>query len=262
MNADVHASRLLLLHGFTGGPESWRGVRSHLASLWSQADVLTPYLAGHGEHPESQCSSWGHHSFEEEVDRLARMCASNDGPPKATVLVGYSLGARIGLGLVVKHPNLFRRAVLVGVNPGLDNSDARRARAEQDEELARCAEQEGLEPFLRNWEALPLFATQTELPPAILLEQTQIRRRNTAHGLAFSLRTCGLGRMPNYNQYLHNVDVPIQLVAGERDERFVGLARAMSSVLPRASVHVIPGCGHNVPLEAPAALAALIQTSQ
>ncbi len=105
-----------------------------------------------------------------------------------------------------------------------------------------------------------MFDTQTSLPESARDEQMLIRRRNTAAGLAHSLRTCGLSQMPNYLPDLPHLPLPLCLVAGQRDERFVELARRMSAVLPQSSVHLMPGCGHNVLLEAPAALAALIQT--
>jgi 2-succinyl-6-hydroxy-2,4-cyclohexadiene-1-carboxylate synthase len=256
------APPLVLLHGFTGGPESWRSVLDNLSPSWRERTIVSPYLAGHGEHPEQLGVDPVTHSFDAEVERLAAVCHTHGiAAHNAGVLVGYSLGARLGLGLLVRHPELFQRAVLVSVNPGLPNTEARWARRQHDEGLAQLCEREGLQALLTHWEQIPLFHTQKRLPVAALQEQATLRRRNTASGLALSLRTCGLAQMPDYSPYLPTLTQPIRLVVGQNDERFLHLAERMCQLLPRATVALVPGCGHNVPLEAPATLSTLIQSN-
>jgi pimeloyl-ACP methyl ester carboxylesterase len=90
---------LLLLHGFTGAPGAWDAVRAQLPA----ATVEVPWLIGHGvpEAAPEVCD------FEAEVDRLAALLA------EPCVVAGYSLGARLGLGLLVRHPEKVRAAVLI-----------------------------------------------------------------------------------------------------------------------------------------------------
>jgi 2-succinyl-6-hydroxy-2,4-cyclohexadiene-1-carboxylate synthase len=262
---------LVMLHGFTGGPESWRRVRNELGSAWSQTAPIVPCLAGHGKHTAVERRHGEHASaapskstgpFGAEVDRLAHLCRTRGiSVRNPCVLVGYSLGARLALGLLVTSPELFRAAVLVGVNPGLPTEQERQERRVQDERLADLALREGLGRFLEHWENLPLFRTQAHLPDAVLRSQAELRRQNTANGLAHSLRTCGLGQMPNYLESLSSVDLPVHLVAGALDQRFVELAQQMALSLSQSSIHIVADCGHNVPLEAPAALARLIEAS-
>lgn len=250
---------LVLLHGFTGGPQSWHAVLLEL-HVPQGVDVIAPHLAGHGEQPETLGVDPSNHSFDAEVDRLAHVCVSRGvSSTNRAFMVGYSLGARLGLGLLVRYPHLFERGLLVGVNPGLEDDAERRWRRVHDETLAQKAERLGLDAFLDHWQALPLFDSQAALPETTRRAQALLRRANTAQGLALSLRTCGLGQMPNYTSRLSTLCLPLQLVVGERDERFVGLSERLSRVLTNASLHLVPACGHNVPLEAPAALAALIQ---
>src|SRR5687767_2413269 len=100
--------KLILLHGFTGDATSWAGVR---ALLPADREIWCPSLLGHGsEDPSVQ-------TFEGEVDRLARLAA--DRGFTGAHLCGYSLGARVGLGLAVRHPSLFSRVTLIGVNAGI-----------------------------------------------------------------------------------------------------------------------------------------------
>jgi pimeloyl-ACP methyl ester carboxylesterase len=52
--------------------------------------------------------------------------------------------------------------------------------------------------------------------------------------------------------------MPVDLVVGERDEKFRALALQMAAALPRARIHVVGGAGHAVHLEAPDAVAQVI----
>ena len=54
-------------------------------------------------------------------------------------------------------------------------------------------------------------------------------------------------------------DLPTMIVVGEEDAMTpVELARAMASVVPGARLEVVPDAGHLPPLEAPAAVNALL----
>jgi pimeloyl-ACP methyl ester carboxylesterase len=55
--------------------------------------------------------------------------------------------------------------------------------------------------------------------------------------------------------------MPVALVVGERDQKFRAIATEMAAGLPRATVVVVPGAGHAVHLEAPAAVAGAISSS-
>src|SRR4051812_30010155 len=105
-----------------GAPSSFDALR---ASMRRPACV-TPWLPGHG--PAVVPSS-----FAACVDALAAELA----PHAPFDLLGYSLGARVALGLVARHPHLVRRAVLVSVHPGLASDVARAARVAEDEAWAR-----------------------------------------------------------------------------------------------------------------------------
>ena len=75
------------------------------------------------------------------------------------------------------------------------------------------------------------------------------------------MRALGLGAMPDYRPFLSSITCRVELVAGSMDTKFVGLARQMAGLLPAATVRVVDGVGHNVPLEAPAELARLLNAT-
>lgn len=237
------------LHGFTGSPRSWDGVAARLPA---GSRLHAPWLLGHGS-PSVEAP--GLSTFAEEVDRLAANLRLLDGPLH---LVGYSLGARLALGLLVRHGELFAAATLVGAQPGLATEDERGERQRADAVLSRMLTEQGLEAFVSHWETLPLFRTQQDLPATDRAARRGERLGHTAQGLARSLAVTGLGVMPDHREALTSVTVPTLLVAGELDVKFTALARGLASTWPAARVAIVPGAGHDVGLEDPGHLARLI----
>lgn len=239
----------LLLHGFTGSPRSWNRVIAH-AGL--EPVPLIPALAGHG-------SDWRGRdveSFENEVTRLVSLASSADRP---RLLCGYSMGARVALGLLARQPSAFDAAVLIGVHPGLSDETARTARRDLDASRARLLRKEGVAAFVNAWEELPLFASQRALCEETLTSQRQIRLSHDAEGLARALEILGLGEMPDYRAAMSSADTPITLVTGSRDAKFSEIAGAIAEENAHVDVELVDGIGHNVVLEKPAAIAAVLE---
>ncbi len=236
----------LFVHGFTGAPQSW--------SIDSQRAVAAPWLFGHGHAWKER----GVASFDDEVSRLAELAAEHARP---RLLCGYSLGARLGLGALVAHPDLFDGAVLVGVHPGLEDDDARAARRRSDADLAARLRTDGLEAFVRHWESLPLFETQRALPAAARERQRSIRLGHTPEGLARSLEVLGLAEMRSYWSSIGAIQCPVTLVAGSLDSKFSKLAWTLAAGMSQFDVEVVQGVGHNVVLEAPDAIGRILERS-
>lgn len=243
----TRARRWVLLHGFTGGPATWDEVRAALAR---HGEVLCPALVGHGADTSAATD------FGAEVDRLARVirAAAFEGAH----LCGYSLGARLALGLLVRHRALASRATLIGVHPGLpERGPERDERAAADERWAQLAER-APDEFLAQWRAQPLFATQRALPAQRQAAQDRTRAAHDGAALAAALRALSLARMSDWHAHLPRLALPVHLMAGELDAKFVALARAMQARLPDATLTVVPGAGHNLVLERPAAVIAAL----
>lgn len=247
-------SALVLLHGFTGHAASFQKL---LAQLPLTTRALCPVLLGHGGAEEDAADAPT--DFIAEVDRIARQIhAAHLGPAH---LVGYSLGARVALGLLVRHRALFDRATLLSVHPGLAHPAEREERIAADERWARLLCENGLDAFLTQWEAQPLFHSQHQLPAAARAAQDAVRRRHSSQGLAQALRVLGLGRMPDYWPELAALQLPVQLVVGALDAKFVALAERAAARLPTADLVRVPEVGHNLLLEAPDAVCALLRST-
>lgn len=245
----------VLVHGFTGHPDTWDAALGESGG----ASVLRLAPLGHEGAPlEADPVAEGSAGFAAEVDRLAAQIRAA-GPVAAggAHLIGYSLGARLALGLLCRHGALFRGATLIGVNPGLDDAAERAARQAEDEQRAERLESggpEGLDRFLLEWEAQPLFASLRRVPAEARAALAALRRRHTARGLALCLRRLGLGVMPSYWSALGRIPQPVRLVVGAEDPKFVHIAARALPRLGRGSLVVVADAGHNVPLEQPLAL--------
>jgi 2-succinyl-6-hydroxy-2,4-cyclohexadiene-1-carboxylate synthase len=235
------AAELVLLHGFTQTGRSWQPVLHALAARYR---AVAPDLPGHGDFAERRPASFA------GCDAYLRTLAG-----ERVTLVGYSMGGRIALHAALPLAARIERLVLIGTSPGLADAAECAARAAADAALADRIEAIGLQAFVREWSAQPLFAG---MPRGIAEVAESDRMRNTARGLAAALRGLGAGVMPSLWERLAELPMPVELVVGERDEKFRAIAERMQAALPRARLHVVRGAGHAVQLEAPAAVVELL----
>ncbi len=115
--------------------------------------------------------------------------------------------------------------------------------------------------FVHEWERLPIWDSQRTLPVEVLQFQREIRLRNRAVGLANSLRGMGQGAQPSYWDRLDEIDVPVLLMAGALDRKFVGIAGQMGVRIAGAELSVVPDAGHAVHLERPASFSKMSASS-
>ena len=224
------------LHGFTGAPDVFTAL--DVSFLWA------PFLAGHGRSPNIEATS-----FQEEVARLAGELRKR--AVSKVHLLGYSMGGRLALGLLDFAPQLFARATLIGVNPGLQSEEERESRRAWETEWVNILNNEGIAGFEERWSSLPIFASQTRLSRSQTDAQRDTRRAHTAAGLGHAMRVLGLGSMPNYWPALGAISVPVDLVFGEQDEKFARLMMQAEQLNPRFRCVSISGVGHNPLVEAP-----------
>ncbi len=137
--------------------------------------------------------------------------------------------------------------VLLGVNPGIEDAEERSARRAGDDALADTIERDGVDAFLEAWLAQPLFA-----PLPRDAADVEDRRRNSAAGLASSLRLAGTGAQDVLWDRARGLGVPLLVLAGGRDAKFVAIGRASPARSgPTATFEIIPDAGHAAHLEQP-----------
>jgi 2-succinyl-6-hydroxy-2,4-cyclohexadiene-1-carboxylate synthase len=235
----------LLLHGFTGSPASFDKL-----SLPRHERVLRPALVGHASNTSVASG------FREEVLKLAAYVRAEDAADLH--VIGYSLGARLALALTLEAPELVRRLTLIGGSAGIDDPEQRHARVVADDSMAALLRCQGIDAFLERWLAQPTLSSQHALPAPLRADKFVERNSHDPHTLAVALAALSKGRMPSYWPRLGELAVPTTLIVGARDAKFVAEAHAMAKEIRDANVIVIDDAGHDVVLEKPAELSALL----
>ena len=241
---------LLLLHGFTGRGTSWA---AHARALARRFRTIVVDLPGHGRSGTARPERM---SVERTADDLATILERSDAVPAH--VVGYSLGARVALRLAIAHPASVDRLVLESASAGLDTDAERAARREADEALARRLEVDGIDAFVAEWEAQPIFASQAALPPVRAQRLRATRLANRPDGLAASLRGAGQGSMEPLFDRLAAVAAPTLVIAGALDERGRRRAASVAKRIPAARLTVVESAGHTPHLEQPARFRRLV----
>ena len=237
---------VMLLHGFTGSGPSMSEVSLALARDF---DVIAPDLPGHGRSLDADDGRV--HAFDDCLDRLAATL-ERAGHARAH-WIGYSMGARVALAFALRFPERAASLLLVGARAGIEDASERAGRRRADEALADRIETDGIEAFVDEWLAQPLFASQRQLGREFVAAQRGQRLGNDARGLAASLRGLGPGAQPPLFDDLARLNVPVLLVAGALDHAFVAHARDLERRLPDAEVREVADAGHAVHLEQPVA---------
>jgi 2-succinyl-6-hydroxy-2,4-cyclohexadiene-1-carboxylate synthase len=235
------APNLVLLHGFTHTGASWDQVASALPERYRS---LAPDIRGHGT--ASAVRPVSPAGVVADVGRAATAPFE---------LVGYSMGGRVALHVALASLGRVRRLVLIGASPGIADPRQRDDRRAADDRLAAEVERMTIEAFAERWARMGVLADQ---PADVRAAVHRDRLRNTPAGLAAALRGLGTGALPSLWERLPELDMPVELVVGERDAKFQAIAAEMAAALADARVHVVGGAGHATHLEAPGLVADVI----
>lgn len=234
------SQRLVLLHGFTQAASAMDDLASRIRDLTADIEPVCVDLAGHGSRSD------------EALDLVtgADALAETHGP---AIWLGYSLGGRQALHLAVHRPEVVLGLVLISSTAGIDDDVERQRRREDDERLAARIESIGLDAFLDEWLAGPLFADFAD-PPDV----AAARRSNTPAGLAMSLRLAGTGAQESLWGSLPQITVPALVLTGERDTKFTEIGRRLVEGISGAVGATVADAGHSLHLERPDRAASLI----
>ena len=178
-----------------------------------------------------------------------------------SVIVGYSMGARLSLGVALEYPQKCAALIFVSGNPGLESAEAREKRSQSDEQIAKQIEADALEPFLNQWYRASVFAT---VPEGIRRAEIERKLTQSSSNWPAILRANSVSRQPNYWPRLSELSMPTLAIAGEQDEKYRKIALRIESHSESQSIgnvktQVIPNCGHIVHREQPAALVGAIR---
>jgi 2-succinyl-6-hydroxy-2,4-cyclohexadiene-1-carboxylate synthase len=233
----LQGDRLVFVHGFTQTGRSWLPVATAFAREY---DVMLVDAPGHA----------GSVGVRADLRRTADLLGQTGG---TGTYIGYSMGGRMCLHLALTHPYLVPRLVLLSTTAGIADELERSERRDRDDALADSIEADGVAPFLDRWIAQPIFEGL-----AITESEREDRLRNTSEGLASSLRMAGTGTQDPLWPRLKELTMPVLIIAGERDTKFIDIGRQLAAGIQRSRLVTVPGAGHAVHFEQPIVTAELI----
>lgn len=231
------------VHGFAQPPTAWADV---LAALPHERGAIARLCPAPGHDPAVPVGE----DWDDALDALAARI------PRGALVVGYSFGARLALGLLAR--DAIAGAVLIGVNPGIADPAERAARRANDAAWAARLRALGTAGFLEEWEAQPLFATAARADADRRARRRAARLGLAPGPLADALERLGTGAMPDLTDALLTRAARAHLIVGADDARFRAIHDELARRAPALAIDVVPGSGHDPTLEAPTALAALL----
>ncbi len=235
---------MVLVHGLADDHRAWRGVVPHLAL---KHRLLMYDLRGHGQSTLGRPDGTLRQLSEDLIALLDAV-----GVERAD-LVGFSLGGTLVMRAAIDHPERVRRLLPVSTSSRVGRSAAawyaeRAEQADQGLEALRPALQEDTRQQFVNcpqrWE-----------------DHFQMRLESTAdpRGFANACRAmAGMGAVP-LDPELGRIGAPTLVVACELDQLCPPrAAEIIVERIPGSRLAIVPGSGHQVEVEKPAELAALV----
>lgn len=241
---------VICLHGFMGDGSDWDAFATAFSLRMPDWQVVAPTLPGHG--PELN-GDW-------DVSGAIRRWMDSHGIEQA-VVAGYSLGGRLGLGLVLDEPERFPAFVGISTTAGIINRMEREARREADHALAErlrsCLKRDAFQDFLEDWWALPVFSSpySRESHRHAFLES---RLKKSPVALAEALERWSPGVLPSEWDRLAGYPGKVLLLSGEADAKFTAISDRMQELFVGARAHQLIAAGHQLLVERPSELAAIV----
>jgi pimeloyl-ACP methyl ester carboxylesterase len=233
----------VLLHGYPLDHRMWLDTLH--GPLAQQRTLAAIDLRGHGGSPWAGDAVHTMALFADDVAAVVRTLA--DG---AADVIGLSMGGYAALALAAAHPELVRSLVLANTRAV---ADAPAARTGRDAAIATV--------LADGRRALATSMADKMLPPHA---EPLLRARVFTMAEALPVETFvadlrGLRDRPDRTTLLPSLRVPTLVLTGELDPiATVAESTAIAGAIPGARFQAFPGCGHLVPMEAPAAFAAAV----
>ncbi len=242
---------IVFLHGFSGSSENWEYVEKSIDDLFAP---VTIDLFGHGQSDSpSENMYYTSEGIIKQIERTLLFLNT-----KQATLCGYSMGGRAVLSFALQYPKTVKALVLESSTAGLDNNLQRIERLKQDAKLANLIKLNGIEWFTDYWLNLPMFSSQKKLSSKLQNKIRSGKLNNCVSGLVNSLKGFGAGSMQSYWERLSELRMPVKLIVGEYDNKYIAINNKLHNKLPYSELSIIEDCGHNTHLEKPAEFVSLV----
>lgn len=225
------------LHGFLGLPNDWKVLFEECSSRisWHAVDILRGPVEGSME----QWATWFNGSLPKTKTNKR-------------ILLGYSMGGRLGLHVVRQAPSLWDGAVFVSTHPGLQTEPEKMQRQAADALWARRFEKEAWATLMQAWNGREIFK-----PEGFSFDRKESDYDRLV--LAQLLEQWSLGRQECFRSWLKRALLPIAWIYGGEDKMYKGLAHELDFSHFDSRIIEIEKAAHRVPWEQPYAFFDLLK---
>gem|GEM_PF-3057126 len=171
-------------------------------------------------------------SWDETIRSISKKVELN------SVVVGYSMGARLALGLALDHPEKVKALILISLNAGLSDDKSKKDRLVADEKLANEVSVD-FDAAFSKFDANPIFDNNGQ---SNSFAEDRLKDKDL---IVDQLKILGLGNMPNYEERLIELRAPVLYISGSRDKKYIELNARYKKKTP-FSHHKILDSDHRV----------------
>ena len=235
----VGETTLVFLHHFGGSTRTWADVIGRLESRF-RCVAIEARGTGDSEAPASGYSTHDHTKDAQGViDALAL---------ERFIIIGHSMGGKAAQLLASKQPKGLIGLVLTASAPP---SPAKIDEQQREQMRGAYGNRESIEFVLDN--VLLGSPISTEARKLLIAEALRVTPQAKSGWI-------DIGTSDDIRTEAKSIDVPMVIVAGDSDrvDPLDVVKTEIVPVYPRAELHLLPGKGHILPLEAPLELATII----
>ena len=225
--------KIFCIHGNFQTAKVWQPLEERMKAGFSDLEMIT----------EDLCAKQFKSFDDWTEDFCGRVDAQANG--EKSILLGYSLGGRLALHACLSRPDLWKSAIVIGADPGLESEEEKKLQLDRDRNWAERLKREPLEKLVNEWDAQSVFCgignqaprNLGEMDPDRLSQQFEVFSKGIQQNLAPKLAE------------LKNL--PILFVSGEKDQKYLVIGKKLAKSSSVINAQVIADAGHRVPWENP-----------
>ncbi len=225
--------KIFCIHGNFQTAKVWQTLEERMKARFSDLEMIT----------EELCAKQFQSFDDWTEDFCGRVEVQANG--EKSILLGYSLGGRLALHACLSRPDLWKSAIVVGADPGLESEEEKKLQLDRDQNWAERLKREPLEKLVDEWDAQSVFCgieNQTprnlgEMDPDRLSQQFEVFSKGIQQNLVSKLAEL---KRP-----------PLLFVSGEKDHKYQGIGEKLAKSSTAIYAQVIADAGHRVPWENP-----------
>ena len=137
--------KIFCIHGNFQTAKVWQPLEERMKAGFSDLEMIT----------EDLCAKQFQSFDDWTEDFCGRVEAQANG--EKSILLGYSLGGRLALHACLSRPDLWKSAIVVGADPGLESEEEKKLQLDRDRNWAERLKREPLEKLVDEWDAQSVF---------------------------------------------------------------------------------------------------------